>query len=524
MKSQRWTTALFVALGTVAVRAPGARADEPKKVTEPRVLREPSEIVQVADAFDDDDMFDLHLSLGYQHTWQSARILRETNIVQGGLATGGYTVSNMNVAEYEQTTARLNTRADIGIYRDIALVVRLPVILSDDRKLSAVDGTGDQQRTVLAGVPGEQLFALPFQAPTRSGIEYLAIGLDFGIMNQARNPTKPTWVIGGEVRIDVSEPMHACNENPVPVNLDPNVAQVECAQINDIDRDGVSPETNFFDANPNGTVQLDEGPTGSREAGVSRGTTGLQFHTYLSRRVKYIEPYGGFEVLFEFPNSDSDYQAVDLRGSLVNHPPLRGSMIVGMAVMPWEIRDAFQRLTIDGRFKGTYVSEGRDYSELFDALGSSDAPSLRYPNFAEYMANPDPTTVDAAPSVVDPGSQKVYMTGLSDVQQHGVYTFSLAATYQAGEYVKFNAGGALTLVQGHFLTFDQACNPDFDNDLAASGPCRTGSPGDSSNESTFAASGIPNPNYRRAVNDPGHRFKVDDASAFDLWISATVMF
>jgi hypothetical protein len=92
--------------------------------------------------------------------------------------------------------------------------------------------------------------------------------------------------------------------------------------------------------------------------------------------------------------------------------------------------------------------------------------------------------------------------------------------------VKFNAGGSYQLAQGHFITFDQACNPDFDNDPGASGPCRTGAPADASSgtPSTFAATGIPNPNYRRAINDPGHRFKVDDLNALDLWISATVMF
>ena len=367
-KSQRTLLSLVALLGSFAgiTLAGPVRAEEPRKVTEPRVLREPSEIVQVADAFDDDDLFDLHLSLGYQHTWKSANILRESGVLQQGLTRGGYTASNMNVASYEETTARLNTRADIGVYKDIAVVVRMPVILSNDRKLSELDGSGSQQATVLAGAPGEQLFSLPFESPTRSGIEYLALGMDFGIMNQARNKTKPTWIVGGEVRLNVSEPMRACNKKPTPLNLDEDTEQVTCAQPNDIDRDGRGSEPEYDD--PSG-VQLDEGPGGTRKAGVTRGVTGLNFHTYLSRRVKYIEPYGGFDVLFEFPTASSDYKTVDLEGSLVNHPPLRGSMIVGIAVIPWEIRDAFQRVTIDGRFTGSYVSEGRDYSELYDALG-----------------------------------------------------------------------------------------------------------------------------------------------------------
>jgi hypothetical protein len=509
-----WVAATAAALA--ALSPTRARADEPRKVTEPSVMREPTEIVQVADAFDDDDIFDLHLSLGYQHTWKNAKIYRETSMPQ--LSTGDYTPSNLEVAKYSEDVARLNTRADIGVYKDIAVVIRLPVILSDDRDIKA--SGGGLQTNTLVGAPGEQLFSLPFKSPSRSGIEYLALGMDFGLMNQARNPNKPTWMIGGEVRVNVSEPMHACNGNPTNLNQHPTTAQLKCAYPNDMNRDGTTGQVTTSDTGVGGgKLTLDEGKGGTRPAGVSRGTTGLAFHTFMSRRVKYIEPYGGFDVLFEFANADSDFHQTDLKGSLVNHPPLRGTMTVGIAVIPWEIRDAFQRLTIDSRFAGTYVSEGRDYGELFDALGSSDAPTLRGPQFSDYMLNPDMQSSNTYPSVVDPNSQKVYFTGLTDVQQHGEYTFSVRATYQAGEYVKFNVGGAYSLIQGHFITYDQACNPNFSNNPAQMGPCRTGD-----QTTGYTATGIPNPNYRKTINDPGRRFKVDDANGLDAWISATVMF
>jgi hypothetical protein len=119
----------------------------------------------------------------------------------------------------------------------------------------------------------------------------------------------------------------------------------------------------------------------------------------------------------------------------------------------------------------------------------------------------------------------VYFTGLTDVQQHGVYTLSGSVNWQVGEYVKFNVGAAYTLTQAHFITFDQACNPDFANDLSKAGPCH-GSKKDASDPSGTkdTPSGIPNPNYRKAINDPGHRFKVSGSSDFDAWINATVMF
>jgi hypothetical protein len=497
-----------------------AGAEEPRKVSEPSVLREPSEVVQVVDAFDDDDLFDLHLSLGYQSTWKSAKILRESSLTDPGFSDGGYSRANLNVAEYESRVSRLNTRADIGVYKDIALIVRLPIILSDDRELKGLSGSDQNQSFVLQGAPGEQLFSLPFKSPTRSGIEYLAIGIDAAPMNQARDNTKPTWLLGIEGRFDVSEPMHACNKSREILNTNrglPGAGQtqeVECAHISDVNRDGQG--GGYTTQGPPGTL---EGTfSGSRKPGVSRGVTALEAHTMVSRRVKYVEPYGGFRALFEFQNSSSDYGATDLQGSLVNHPPLRGSMIFGLNVIPWEIRDAYQRLNLDIRFTGTYVSEGRDYSELFDALGSSDASTLRYPNYAEYQFDPsDPT--DPA-SIVNPNSQRVYFTGLTDVQQHGVYTLSASLSWQAGEYVKFNVGGGYTLTQAHFITFDQSCNPDFKQDLSKAGPCKGRKPGATKDD----PSGIPNPNYRKAINDPGHRFKVSDAADFDAWVNATVMF
>lgn len=494
-----------------------ASAEEPRSEKEPRVLREPTEITQVVDAFDEDDPFDLHFTLGYQQTWKSATIQRETTITQAELSSGGYTASNLNVAQYSQTTARLNTRADIGLYQDIALVIRLPIILSDDRKLEGLEGSDAIQSIALQGAPGEQLFRLPFESPTRSGIEYLALGLDFGIFNQYRDPSKPTWVVGFEGRFNVSEPMHACNKNPQPLNQ--NNQQVDCAESSDINRNGVGQE--FTDTFAGQTVDLEGNFNGGRSAGVSRGTTGLEMHTYVSKRIGYIEPYAGLAALFEFQNESSDYGETDLKGSLVNHPPLEGRLIAGLSVMPWEVREQFQRVTVDFRFTGRYRSEGRDYSELFDALGSSDAPSLRYPKFAEYQANPDTATAGNTPSVVNPGSQKVYTTGITDVQQHGIYTISTTFTWQAGEYVKFNLGGGYTIVQGHSITFDQPCNPDFSNSVERSGPCRSRTQSGSTNSQV---TGIPNPNYRAVVNAPGRRFRVADSSAFDAWVGATVMF
>lgn len=501
--------AALAALGVAAASAP-ARADEPRSSTEPRVMLEPGEVVNVIDAFDDGDPFDVNVTLGFEYSSKSARVMRETTINEPGLTTGGFTADLMNVARYKETTSKLIPRIDIGIYHDLAAYVRLPIVLSNSRRLEDLDGSSKKLGIVMAGGPGEQLVGkLPFEGPDRSGLEYIAVGLDLDILNQARDRTKPTWLFGIEGRFSVGTPMHACNPNPA-------AGQVECADPGDVNRNGK--KDNDLES---------EGANDSRDPGITRGTVGLEGHTILSKRLKYIEPYGGFIALFEFQQSSSDYGITDLEGSLVNHPPLQGTMLAGIMFIPWENREKWGRLTFDTRFTGTYRSEGRDYSELFDALGSSDAASLRTPQWARFKANPDfvdnpgPGVPRQSRSVVDTGSQKTYFTGLSDVQAYGSYRGSVSGTWQASEYVKFTFGMGLRFDQAHGISGDQPCNPDLKGSIEKAGPCHSG---DETQGQSVSATGQPNPNYRPTINAVGRRFVVDDITTFDIFASGVVMF
>ena len=475
-------------------------------------MSESTELTQVADAFDDDSPIDVNLSLGYMYSSRSADILRES-----ATSDGLYTRSTDKIAEYKESTHRLLTRAEIGIFHDVSLVARMPIILNNSQSLGDYTGHGTQA-DALRGNTGEPLLNLPFSSPSRSGIEYLSLGLDLGLMNQYRDRSKPTWIAGFETRLSVSPPMRACNDHPA-------TGQVKCAAPGDIDRNGRQSDAIINSSLPdaNKTTFPLEGPASNRKPGVSRGTTGLEFHSYVSKRIKYIEPYGGIRMLFEFPNSDSDYGASDLRGNLVNHPPLRGTILTGVSIIPYEVRSDYQRLTFDFRVEGTYVSEGRDYNELFDALGSSSAKSIRMPTYTGYLPanNADPSSTIT--SNIDPTSQRVFFTGLLDTQQYIISRYSAAATFQVNKYIKLTVGTALNHVQSHFLTFDQPCNASLSGNLQDAGPCRGKSDYTNPN-SSWTPTGIPNPNYRAVINAPGRRFLVDGSSGFDGWLSATAMF
>src|SRR6188768_2358542 len=95
----------FIAL--LSLVAQRAYADEPVAAKEPRLLRETGENTTVIDAFDKDDPFDANLSLGFRQQWKSANIRRESAIPQAGLATGGFTPSNENIAAYSQSLSIL---------------------------------------------------------------------------------------------------------------------------------------------------------------------------------------------------------------------------------------------------------------------------------------------------------------------------------------------------------------------------------------------------------------------------------
>jgi hypothetical protein len=344
-------------------------------------------------------------------------------------------------------------------------------------------------------------------------VEYLAVGIDWGILNQWRDAAQPSLVVGAEARFSVSEPMHACG--PAPAAEDGTTGGRRCAYPADIDRDGRS--GGFLTELTPGRVESLEGnfPAAGRRAGVSRGTTALGLHGAVSRRFQHVEPYVGFNLLLEFANPGSDF-ALDRPWH--DGPPTKAGFSLGTEIMPWEVVEQFQRFSLDVRVTGTFRSEGHDYSELFDALGSSGAASYRLPSFAGYIGNADPATQPSIPSAVDPAAERVFPTGITQVEAHGAYALRLAARWQAGPYVHFDLGGALALVQRHLITQGEPCDGGRLIRLANAGPCVIRSAADP------LPSGAPDPSFRPQVDQPGRRFMVDTARSIDAWVGATVMF
>ncbi len=497
--------------------ASGVRAEEPKRPTEPIVLKDSAvDLLQVSDAFDGVDPFDLNLSLSFEHASRRVQLYRELPAASEEALRVNR--KGLKVARSAANTERLVPKLQIGLMVDLALTIKLPVILANNQRLDESSGGGATSPLATAGLGDTQLFALPFESPTRSGIEHLSLGLDFGLMNQFRTTTLLNWVIGIEGRFNVSEPMHACNDSP-------EGGQVRCAYPSDINRNGqvdnLGSSFGSLAGEPEGSS-----PAGGQKPGVSRGTNGLEVHTYVSQRIDSLEPYAGLSALLELPVGASAYDSKGFGGTFAERPPIRSTLTAGVAVIPWEQIEKFQRVSFDFRFKGTLVSRGRDYSELFDALGSSTATSIRNPHFSQYKSNVnDDGEVDInQPSVIDPESDKVYFTGLSEVSAHGIFDLSASFSWQAGSYVKFDLGGAANIIQGHQITGDQSCSANLSADISSAGPCKVNTETSSNTLEDWRATGSPNPNYRASINAPGQRYRVATSIGVSTWLNASVLF
>ncbi len=301
-------------------------------------MREPGEVVDVIDAFDDRDPFDIDISLGFGFT------SRHAVLVEG----------DRRIGSFAETTAHLFPRVDVGLYRDLAFYAALPIVLSDARAIASLGSNAS-----IVGKGGESLSPLPFRPPNRSGADFVALGLDVGLFNQARARAVPTWMVGGEVRVPIGSSLHACNSLPA-------AGQVKCASPGDSNRDGkVDP------GEPSDTAEL--------TPGVGRGTVGIELHSYLSRRVRYVEPYTGARGLFEIPVGSSDLALVKKAGG--GSPPVELAASIGALLIPWENREHFGRLSFDVRADLIVRTAGVDHSEVFDELGASTASSLRAVSF-----------------------------------------------------------------------------------------------------------------------------------------------
>jgi hypothetical protein len=417
----------------------------------PYLLAEPFEYTDVIDAFDGDDPIDVNVALRFARTQNDASISREAS-QPGDQVAGRF----LPVAESRQVTNALELEVDVGVWKDLMVFTRLPLVLNDTRRLQLPSAANcdtqnclDRQAEIAAALtpleasgPGNPTLAIApgsgFHSATRSGIPALDFGVAWGIVNQYRTPYLPTWVISAETRVGVGKIMSPCSDG------------------------------------------------GACDTGINRGTVRFEFASRWSYRLRFIEPYLGLSYALERATAAKERFSPhgDQRGYLDTTPPSVFEATLGAALVAWEDRGRFQRFAVDVRGSAAYVSAGRDYTPLYDALGTSANAHLQS-------------------TYTSPSGASVGFNGLTNVDSYARFGVELAAAMQAARYVRFRLGVAFSHLTQHLLT-----------DAA---PCPSG-PGPA------CASAQINALYRPVIDLPGQRFLLSSDLTFALFAHATGQF
>ena len=438
--------ALVGLLGAAApARADEKEADPPRPGAVAKLPWLPSDVTRVATAIEEDKPVEAFLSVNYEYMARRAAIKREWEL---NSTTNGY--GTFKDLRYKQDRHTLRLRGEIGFLWDLSFHVEAPIVLSDQRSLGFDQGLGGNcvypqdvvdpkespscvnelnSATLRDGiVPGTfgalnsahgfdaqhggQMFQggdpTVFRGIRRAGLESLNLGVDWALLAQRKDDTKPTWVISAEFRLSLGTPMR-------------------------FDRTAYDATGKY---------------TGSNS--VTDGVHYVKLGTTVSKRWSFVEPYASYYWIYPMVVRDSagfkDYGA----GQKGWKPQQHAGTQFGFELVPYENRKAYQKIVIDVRGIIEAHFQGRGYSEIWEMLAGS--PALD-PQLQPSDANGNP--------LMKPNGKGLY-PGITDIENYFTYGGQLGLTVRAGRFLKFRGFFGVQGAQKHIITFADA-GKDLDN-------------------------------------------------------------
>jgi hypothetical protein len=190
---------------------------------------------------------------------------------------------------------------------------------------------------------------------------------------------------------------------------------------------------------------------------------------------------------------NEDFTMSEAAGALNHMPPLQGTFDFGMEITPWEVPAEFRKFVISFGGGATYVSEGRTYTPLFDALGTS-----KY-----FETNADINDSGTTGDIPEEDAALAAWNGMTDIENYSVFFGKLNLSIQPAKYVKFNLGVNLGHESEHFITKTDQCPAG----KVVNGECTNYNPG-----------------HRPEVDKPGTRFRAENTFVWSLLLDAVAQF
>lgn len=426
---------LAVALGLVLL-APAAPA---------------AELTTVIDTFErdpDKKLVDFSLEIGWEMLQRSGKIRREFRCLAHdeaveGLCPDGSRVIDVNELTTERTIHALNIDAELGFGRLAQLHLKLPVILSDETKLAFDDGV-DRFNSSVDPDNEPSLFSLPFDGTSRSGLGDLVFGVRFTPLSWSRDQTRPTWAIG----LDLTFPT---------------------AAVKEADNDA-----------------------------VGEGLWRIELSSAMAARFKpWIEPYFRVSGTFNLATGGSLFQEYG-RTQTLEAPGHNLSVALGTEFIPYEDHAKRAKVSIDIGGSIDYQFEGREYSDLFEALGTS-------PCDPRDQDNPCDLTTFTRGDIDLETNRRRKTDGITDIEQYATFTGWVGVNYQAMEHLKIRLQVSFAHETDHFIT-----TADAGKDLDGANQVEE--------ENSFGENEF-NPVYNSAYDALGTRFRTGNTSLLGVQIS-----
>jgi len=401
-----------------------------------------AQVTDVLDSFDGGVGFHGSFGVNYRHEQKSARVLREW-VCQGGpsgspnpLCPTGSTALDTNQLQFEESKNLVELELRAGLWRDLQLTLALPIVVGWTSSLDHSDGvTSDNSLVSSPLIPS--IFEVPYESATRVGLGDMVIGIDWAPVHESSSPGVPSWVIG------------------------------------------------FAYTAPTGTARK------AGDTGAGNGVHAIALSTAISRRFGPADPWIELGTTLRFPSASSPFQNERTTQTRVS-PGSDIELGLGSEFHIWNTpSEDGDYVSLDLGFRSAFTFEGREYSELFDALGASGC-------------DPSRGCTRTSLARVDRGASGETLIrksdGATDVEQHATFGAELGITYQPMKHLRLRLGFDYSYTTDHFITF-----ADAGRDLDGSGNVE-GRNSQSVNEY--------NPFYNEATDAYGRRFR---ASASHSW-------
>jgi hypothetical protein len=249
-----------------------------------------------------------------------------------------------------------------------------------------------------------------FRGPTRGGFEYLGFGVNWAVFNQARDDTKPTWMLGFESKLDVFQDMA------------------------------------FDPANP------------TANAAVGPGYHQFVFSTSVSKRFRHFEPYFGASYMLPIRTNGSLYQKYPGASWSSTNPQQMAGIVFGVEQIAWENPNANQSVTVELHGHAEQHFFGRSASELWEPLSGSSLCAKDLAPSSALPAPTDPNCRQGLDFVSGPDGKPVASPypGVTETQAYGSVGGDFGLNIHVGKHVRFRSLFGLSLEMPHFITYGTA--------------------------------------------------------------------